>query len=215
MTRGTRIPPHRARSRAARFTEAPNPEGPGGPFAGMATYETSVSPGISAPVIETDRLILRGPEGGDFDAFTKFYASERSTMNGGPLDPPQAWRAFATAIGHWTLRGYGMWSLVERSSGALVGRVGLWYPGGWPEPELGWTLYDGFEGRGLAQEAALAARSYAYDMLGLGPLISVIAPDNLRSIALARRLGATHERDWALPSGAPVWIYRHPDPEAT
>ena len=166
-------------------------------------------------MIETERLILRGPEPADFPAFVTFYSSERSVMNGGPLEYPAAWRAFATAIGHWTLRGYGMWTLIERSSGALAGRVGLWNPGGWPEPELAWTLYDGYEGRGLAFEAAAAARRHSYEMFGLGPLISVIEPQNQRSIALARRLGAQVERDWTLPSGTAAQIWRHPDPEAS
>lgn len=214
MTRGAPIDPPRVHARAARFSEVGDPCGSGGPYAGMETCAATGAAFGLAPVIETERLILRGPEPGDFPAFVAFYASERSAMNGGPMEYPAAWRAFATAIGHWSLRGYGMWSVVERASGALVGRVGLWNPGGWPEPELGWTLYDGYEGRGLAQAAALAARRHAYETLGLGPLISVIEPDNQRSIALARRLGAEVEQDWTLPSGAPAQIWRHPGPEA-
>lgn len=166
------------------------------------------------PSLETDRLILRAPEAGDFEAFAAFYASDRSSGVGGPLDRAAAWRAFATDFGHWDLRGYGLWSVVEKAGGGLAGRVGFWNPEGWLEREIGWTMYDGFEGKGLAREAALAARRFAYDTLGWGALTSVIAPDNVRSIALAERLGAWFERDWTTPSGKPAVIYRHPGPEA-
>lgn len=168
---------------------------------------------LTIPVLETDRLILRGPEARDFDAFAAFYAEERSWGVGGPLDRAAAWRAFATDIGHWALRGYGLWSVEEKSSGAQVGRVGFWNPEGWLETEIGWSMFPGFEGKGYAYEAALKARAYGYDTLGWGPLTSVIAPGNERSIALAERLGAHLEQTWVSPSGKDALIYRHPASE--
>jgi RimJ/RimL family protein N-acetyltransferase len=167
---------------------------------------------IHAPVLTTERLILRAPEARDFDAFARFFGSERSHHTGGPLDRALAWRAFAAELGHWLLKGYGLFQLIERETGANAGRAGFWNPEGWQEVELGWALYDGFEGRGLAHEAALRLRRYAYDSLGWGPLSSVIAPANTRSIALAERLGAQREADWTSPSGKPALIYRHPGP---
>lgn len=169
---------------------------------------------IDATVLATDRLILRAPETRDFDVYAAFRASDRSTFIGGPLNRAAAWRAFATDLGHWLLRGYGMFSVIERDTGAQVGMAGFWSPEGWLEPELGWTLFDGFEGRGFAQEAARRLRTYAYDTLGWTTLTSVIAPGNARSIALAERLGARRERDWTSPSGAPALIFRHPGPKA-
>ena len=166
---------------------------------------------LSAPVIETERMILRGPEASDFEAYAAFMESDRSHMTGGPMDRATAWRAFACEIGHWVLHGFGMWTATDRETGAIVGQAGFWMPEGWLERELGWRLYEGFEGRGLAIEAALALRGHAYERLGWGPLISVIAPGNARSIRLAERLGATLERDdWTTPSGKAALIYRHP-----
>jgi len=169
---------------------------------------------FTIPTIETEHLILRGPKASDFNAFAEFYASDRSKGVGGPLTRDKAWRAFATDFGHWHLLGYGMWVIDEKSSGKVVGHVGFWNPEGWLERELAWTVFEGFEGKGYAHEAALGARNYAYQTLGWGPMISVIDPDNTRSIVLAKRLGATHERDWDTPSGHPTLIYRHPAPEA-
>ncbi len=166
---------------------------------------------LSYPVIETDTLVLRAPEGSDFETYADFMNSDRSHMTGGPLDRPAAWRTFASETGHWLLRGYGMFTVVEKASGRLAGQTGFWNPEGWLEVELGWRAFAGFEGKGIAFEAAHAARDYAYNTLGWGPLISVIAPENARSIRLAERLGATLERDdWSTPSGKPALIYRHP-----
>ncbi len=168
---------------------------------------------IHAPVLTTERLILRAPEAADFDSVAAFWATERSRHMGGPLNRAAAWRAFAAELGHWLLRGYGLFHIIERDTGAHVGHAGFWNPEGWAEVELGWAVYDGFEGRGFALEAAQRLRAYAYDTLGWGPLSSVIAPDNARSIALAERLGARFERNWTSPAGKPAVIYRHPGPQ--
>lgn len=165
---------------------------------------------IDAPVIETERLILRAPVPEDFEGYAAFFADERSKGMGRPLDRHQAWRAFAMEMGHWIFHGYGLWTVTDRETGAALGRCGLYDPEGWLEPELGWALHADAEGRGIAYEAASAVRRYAYEEMGRDRLISCIAPFNARSIALAERLGATHERDWTSPSGRQAQIWRHP-----
>ncbi|MCX8508754.1 MAG: GNAT family N-acetyltransferase [Rhodobacteraceae bacterium] len=164
------------------------------------------------PVLQTERLILRAPRESDLEAMVAFSASDRTVFLGGPQDRVQTWRGLLANIGHWALRGYGFWS-VDTRGGDFVGRVGVICHDGWPEPELAWHLFDGFEGKGYAAEAALAAREHAYGELNMGPLISMIAPANVRSIALAERLGARFER--ADPGRVkPFHVYRHPKPEA-
>ena len=165
---------------------------------------------VDIPVIETERLILRGHKASDFEPFVQFTASDRSKGVGGPATRAEAWRATAVMIGHWYLRGYGMWWLEEKKTGAAVGRVGLWNPEGWPAPELGWVVYDRFEGKGLAYEAAVVARQYARENLKWSTLISLITDDNVRSIALAERLGAKHDGTWTSPAGKVAQIYTHP-----
>lgn len=165
---------------------------------------------MTAPILETDRLTLRRPLPQDLDATVAYYATERSVWNGGPQDAPTAWRGFAAGLGHWQIHGFGMCALIEKSSGAHIGSVGLWYPGGWPEPELGWTLYEGFEGKGYATEAALAMRSHAATAWGLTHLISIIALGNEKSEAVAARLGAKVESAWTSPAGREAQIWRHP-----
>ena len=165
------------------------------------------------PTIETERLRLRALSLADFELEAEFFASERSAHVGGKMPREQVWRWMASVIGHWAFRGYGFFGVEEKSSGRFLGHVGPWYPEGWPEPELGWTMMNGAEGKGFAHEAALASRAFAYDNLGWDTAISMILHGNARSIALAERLGARLESDFEHERFGPCHIYRHPSPE--
>lgn len=164
---------------------------------------------VDIPVIETERLILREPRAADMPAFDAFAASERARFVGGPDASGHAgWDTLRGMLGHWLLRGHGWWTVQDRPTGAVAGRVGIGHHVDWPEPELGWHIFDGFEGRGLAHEAALAARSWWTGRGNPAP-ISLIDPDNIRSIGLAKRLGARPEGEMTLRGGRTL-IYRHP-----
>jgi RimJ/RimL family protein N-acetyltransferase len=165
------------------------------------------------PVLTTERLVLRAPREADFAALLAFNDSGRTQFLGGPLERRWVWRGLLANIGHWALRGFGFYS-VDTKDGAFIGRIGVIYHDGWPEPELAWHLFDGFEGKGYAAEAALAARADYHARVSPAPLISMIAPENDRSIRLATRLGATFER--ADPGQTrPYHIYRHPAPQVS
>ena len=180
--------------------------GAAGPADGAEPLGTTVT----IPTLRTERLVLRAPRPGDFEPFAAFYASERASMVGGPLDRAEAWRTLAGLVGHWHLRGFGRWAVMEDD--APVGIVGLHFPLGWPEPEVGWIVFDGAEGRGLAYEAALAARAHAYDTLGWRTAVSIVHPRNARSIALAERMGARRDGEFHHPRVGPVPVWRHPGP---
>ena len=164
------------------------------------------------PLLETERLRLRALREADFEDEYAFYASDRSHFVGGPKGPEEVWRVMATMIGHWVLRGYGFFALEEKATGRYMGRAGLWYPLGWPEPEIGWHLMGHATGRGLATEAARRVRDWAYRDLGWETAISMIAAGNTRSAALARRIGATLERSFDHHTHGAVEIWRHPSP---
>ena len=147
--------------------------------------------------LDTPRLRLRQFAESDLDDYAALCADAevmRYVGDRGPLSREDAWRQIAMLVGHWALRGYGTWAVEELASGAFVGRVGLHYPEGWPEPELGWALARRYWGRGYAFEAATAALRIAFDTLHWSRAISLIAPPNLRSIRLAERLGERFER---------------------
>jgi RimJ/RimL family protein N-acetyltransferase len=162
------------------------------------------------PVLETERLILHEGRDSDFEVLAAFYADkEASRPVGGPLSRAEAWGRVAFNRGHWALRGYGNWALEEKATGDYVGWSGLWFPEGFPEREVGWGLMASKRGRGFATEAAKRARTYAYETLGWETAISLIAPDNIRSIRVAERLGASFERV-VQHEGMEFGVYRHP-----
>ena len=164
------------------------------------------------PTLSTPRLTLRAPGAADYPAFAAFYASDRARFVGGPLGAEAAWRMLAMEIGHWQLRGYGRWMVDDRESRRTVGMVGLFCPEGWPEPEIGWDLFEGFEGKGYATEAGHAARDYAYDVLGWATAVSLVKPDNTASAAVCRRLGAVKEADFVHERHGRMQVWRHPAP---
>ncbi|MEO0390846.1 MAG: GNAT family N-acetyltransferase, partial [Pseudomonadota bacterium] len=129
------------------------------------------------PTLETQRLILRAPGPQDIGPFAAFYATEASKFVGGPMGEAETWRYLAQVIGHWSLRGYGRWMVTRRGDDTAIGIVGLHNPLNWPEPEVGWYIWEG-HGQGYASEAGRAARDYAYGTLGWTTLMSVIAGGN-------------------------------------
>lgn len=163
----------------------------------------------AAPRIETARLVLRGPEPRDAAAFVAFQTSDRARFTGGPMDRAQAWCAFAADIGHWHLRGFGLWTVTRKGDDSSLGLVGCWYPEAWPEREIGWLLWPGAEGQGFAREAADAALDHAFGPLGWPTAVSYIDRDNARSIRLAERLGAQRDPD-AVRLDPKDLVFRHP-----
>lgn len=116
--------------------------------------------------LDTSRLRLRQPAASDLDAYASLCADPevmRYVGDRGPLSREDAWRQLAMLVGHWALRGNGMWVVEELGSGAFVGRVGLHYPEGFPEPEVAWAIARPYWGRGYAFEAATAALRIAFD----------------------------------------------------
>ncbi|MDR6264835.1 MULTISPECIES: GNAT family N-acetyltransferase [Rhodobacterales] len=168
----------------------------------------------NAPTLETANLILRGPQIADFEPLAAFYASDRCAGFGAKLKRDDAWRWFSTNVGHWHIHGYGYFSIIDKATGACAGLTGIWNPEGWPEPELGYALFEGFEGRGIAREGAERARQWAFEDLKFKTLSSHIIPGNTRSIALAERMGAWFEKAYDNPHMGEDHIYRYPTPEA-
>ena len=142
-------------------------------------------------VLETGRLLLREMTGGDFPALCRM------------LRDPEVMYAYEHAFSEeeardWLRRqrdryardGIGLWAVVEKCSGEMVGQCGLtWQDCGYPAPvlEVGYLLERAAWHRGYATEAARACRDYAFDRLGAGEVFSIIRDSNLPSQRVARR----------------------------
>jgi RimJ/RimL family protein N-acetyltransferase len=151
----------------------------------------------AAERLETERLILRMFREDDFEAYYAKIGSDPDVMrylgDGQPLTRSLAWRQMAMIVGHWQLKGYGMWAVEERSTGELVGRIGLFNPEGWPGFELGWVLGKAYWKRGYATEGARRVLDHAFTDMGRDHVISLIYPANAASIRVAERVGETLE----------------------
>lgn len=166
---------------------------------------------VNPKELETERLRLRLWSEAYFAGFAGMYSDEeQARFIGGRLERPQAWRLMAALAGHWTLRGYGPWAVVEKSSGEFLGSIGLWYPEGWLELELGYWLLPEARGTGYATEAGAAARDFAFEAVGAQTLVSYIHPENVPSRRLAERLGARYEETIELLNHGPHCVYRYP-----
>jgi RimJ/RimL family protein N-acetyltransferase len=145
------------------------------------------------PRLETERLFMREWRQEDLAPFAEILADEEVMryLGGETLSKDDSWRNMARGAGQWLLRGYGAWAVVRKSDNALMGRVGLLNPEGWPGLEVGWTLGRPYWGKGYATEAARAAMNYGFLTQNVDRLISMIDPDNVASQAVALRIGET------------------------
>jgi RimJ/RimL family protein N-acetyltransferase len=152
------------------------------------------------PTLETERLLLRPPIQEDLDGWAKLMADEESSKYiGGPVPREASWRGMAAMAGSWALRGFGMFSVLEKQSGEWIGRLGPWQPEGWPGTEVGWGLVRDAWGKGYATEGSARTIDWAFDALGWTDVIHCIDPHNEGSIAVAKRLGSTNRGLGKLP----------------
>lgn len=161
------------------------------------------------PELDTERLRLRAFRDEDLDAYAAMCADPevmRYLGTGVTLSRADTWRSMAGFLGHWALRGYGMWALEEKATGTLVGRAGFLNPEGWPGFELGWTLGRPYWGRGFATEASKRALDYAFEVLAQPRVISLIRPANTPSMRVAERLGEVRVGEIEL-LGGPCFVY--------
>ena len=156
--------------------------------------------------------MLRGFTAADVEPYVRMMADPEVTRflgDGRPLDRADAWRQLALLIGHWELRGFGLWAVEERASGEFIGRIGCHEPDGWPGFELGYVLAREAWGRGLAREGAAAALDFARRELGRDTIISLIRPANRASIAVAEHFGARRTGSVEF-YGATTDVYTYP-----
>ncbi|HLI17310.1 MAG TPA: GNAT family N-acetyltransferase [Rhodanobacteraceae bacterium] len=153
------------------------------------------------PLLQTARLILRVPSRDDFEAWAALGADEVATRHiGGVQSRFATWNRLMATIGSWHVLGFGGFSVIRRSDGRWIGRVGPLHPEGWPGDEIGWTLAREAWGHGYATEAAAAAADWAFANLGWPRIIHCIAPENAASQAVAMRLGSVRQGPGKLPA---------------
>jgi len=151
--------------------------------------------------LETERLVLRPTSSEDFEGWAAFMGDAQAAHHiGGQQPRAVAWRGFLSMAGAWQIQGFAMFSVIEKSSSRWVGRLGPWMPEGWPGTEVGWGIVREAWGNGYATEGAAAAIDWAFEHLGWTEVIHTIAPDNLASQGVARKLGSRNLHAGRLPA---------------
>jgi RimJ/RimL family protein N-acetyltransferase len=161
------------------------------------------------PVIETERLRLRGFEASDLDALAALNADERFVKyfgTGKPLTRYESWNVLAMIVGHWHLNHFGLWLVEDRITKEFIGRVGCWQPENWPGIEVAWGISPDYWGLGYATEAARASLQWGFSNLETDMFISVIHPENIASKRVAERIGERYAKTEPV-NGKPSDIY--------
>jgi RimJ/RimL family protein N-acetyltransferase len=153
---------------------------------------------VSAPVIRTERLLLRQWRAEDREPFAALNADAR-VMEFMPalLPRPQSDALARASEAHFATHGFGPWAVEVPGVAPFIGFVGLVVPAFeahfTPAIEIGWRLAAEHWGQGYATEAALASARHAFAAVGADGLVSFTTPQNLRSRAVMRRIGMTHD----------------------
>ncbi len=167
------------------------------------------------PVLETERLILRGHTLADLDALTAMWTDPAVTGQIGlpPQDEAACWQRLLRYAGTWALLGYGFWAIQTKADGRYVGDLGFadfrrgLQPGWGDAAEAGWSIAPAAQGKGYAGEALKAGLVWADAHFGPGSrTVCMIDPDNVPSQRLAARAGY---REWSRTEykGSPVILY--------
>jgi RimJ/RimL family protein N-acetyltransferase len=165
--------------------------------------------------VETTRLLLRVPELADAQALMgiiwdpEVVEQKQVTLRESPGGVDLALKNTNDMRRQWEVRGYGQWCVIEKVTGHVMGCVGFYHPQRpWPGVDLGWVIHRSRWGHGFATEAATAAIGWAWENTRIDRILSLIAPDDRRSIRVATKIGERFERADADPvHGEPVHVY--------
>ena len=160
------------------------------------------APMLNVPVLETERLRLRGQTLADFEASAALWADPIVTrfISGRPSTREEPWGRFQRHAGHWALKGYGMWVVEDGANGDYLGEIGLADfrrdidPPLADAPEFGWVLSPTARGKGVASEALAAAIQWAEGHFGPTLMVCIIAPENTASLRVAHKAGFRETR---------------------
>jgi len=148
------------------------------------------------PVIETERLRMRGHTVSDLDSVAAMWGDPAIVrhITGKPSTREESWARLTRYAGHWALMAYGFWLIEEKATGRFVGEAGfadfkreMDVP--FEAPEHGWSLTSWAQGQGFASEALKAQLAWADEHFGRAPIVCMIAPENTPSIRLAEKHG--------------------------
>ena len=171
-----------------------------------------------APLLKTDRLILRKHNVEDFMALHEMWTEPAVYQHiiGRPSTREESWSRLLRYIGHWAMLRYGYWAVEERATGAFIGEMGFADyqrdidPPLDGRPELGWILKTSTHGKGYATEALSAIASWGDAHFGGKETACMIAPENTASIRVAGKIGFVKKLRTTYKGDPTLVFYRTP-----
>ena len=167
------------------------------------------------PILETERLRLRGHVAADFEAVAAMWADPEVVryIGGRPSTREESWARLLRYPGMWALLGYGFWAIEEKASGRLAGE------GGFADfkreispaieaPEQGWALASWAHGRGYGSEAVAAMIAWGETHFGRRDFVCIISPENAPSIRVAEKVGYREVAHTTYKDAATVMLRR-------
>jgi RimJ/RimL family protein N-acetyltransferase len=181
----------------------------------IVLWQSAEELAMIVPMIETERLILRGHRLQDFDELAQMWADPGVTrfIGGKPSTRDESWARLTRYVGHWHLLGYGYWAVDVKDGGRYAGDVGFadWKRDIQPSfdglPESGWAFTPPAHGKGIATEAVKAVLAWSDRHLSGATTTCIVSPENVASIRVAEKCGY---REFArtLFKGSPTIVFR-------
>lgn len=148
--------------------------------------------GLPWNILETKRCLLRETTPEDVEDFFQIYSDPAITefMEGLYPDREQEKEYIREYIKRvYAFYEFGVWTVVEKSSGRVIGRAGFSYREGYDEPELGFIIGVPWQRRGYAEEVCRGILAYGTDRLGFREVNALVETGNEASLKLCDKLG--------------------------
>jgi RimJ/RimL family protein N-acetyltransferase len=186
------------------------------------SFHPSFDPPEKVPILETERLTLRGHRLVDFVQCAAMWADPQVTryIGGKPLTEEEAWTRLLRYAGHWALLGFGYWVAEENATGSFVGEIGFadykrdLQPSLKGVPEVGWVLASPAQGKGYATEAVRAVVAWGDEHFSPARTACIIAPENVASIRVAVKCGYREFKTTSYKGRPTLMFVREPNAPA-
>jgi RimJ/RimL family protein N-acetyltransferase len=174
-------------------------------------------PCSAAPVLETERTILRAHRLDDFDAYCAMWTEPAvfRFIGGEARDREESWQRFLRHFGLWSLLGFGFWAVEDKASGRFIGEAGFHdlkraiEPSIGGIPEVGWSLVPDMHGKGIATEVVGRIVAFADEALHAPRTVCLIDPENAASLGVARKCGYREFARTAYRGNATILLERY------
>ncbi|MFN6465295.1 MAG: GNAT family N-acetyltransferase [Nostoc sp. DedVER02] len=145
--------------------------------------------------IETPRLRLRNFNLNDFDCLFRLYSDAEVMKYLSLRTREQTQASLSQHIQQWQQHNFGMWAVIHKETGTMIGRCGLGFLENTPEVELGYVFDKSYWNMGIATEASVATLKFGFWEVKLDRIVAIADPENIASVRVIQKLGMKYEKN--------------------